>query len=414
MYPVVSISHFKYRSSIILILLSLVLMLALTPTASTFAAKTKTLSKQTYQQLQASQKLLEAGDSKKVISQLKQLLKETTERPYEQAVILQTLAHTYISTDAYNKAIPYLQQSLKLNQLPEEVQQRGRYNLAQLYLANKQFTESIKTIKVWIANAKTPKAEIYAMLGSAYLQLQRYADAIEPMRKAIELNETPKENWYQSLLGAYNELKNYPQCVVVLREMITLFPKRPRYWRQLAGIEMMREKYSDALAVMELAYLRNYLDAERDLLNLAQLYSHQNAPYKTGILIENEIRNKRIKATRKNWELAANAWNQARETKRAINALEQAWKISQQPTLGLRLSQHYLDAQRWKAAGLVLNTVLDKKKLDDDDAGRAWLLLGITRFETKQREKAREALNQAVKYNNVQKDALQWLAAIEQ
>ncbi|MCW9025655.1 MAG: tetratricopeptide repeat protein [Gammaproteobacteria bacterium] len=405
------ISHLGYRTSIIHILLVLVLISV--PAASPFAATTKTLSKQTYQQLQASQKLLEAGNTGKAVSQLQILLKETTEHPYEQAVILQTLAHAYISSDAYNKAIPYLQRSLKLNQLPDDVQQRGRYNLAQLYLAENQFTESIKTIQVWIANAKIPRAEIYAMLGSAYLQLQRYADAIEPMRKAIELNETPKENWYQSLLGAYNELKNYEQCTVLLREMITLFPKRPRYWRQLAGIEMMRENYSEALAVMELAYLRNYLEAERDLLNLAQLYSHQNAPYKAGIVIEKEIHNRRIKATRKNWELAANAWNQARETKRAINALEQAWKISQQPALGLRLSQHYLDAQRWKAASLVLNALLKKKKLDEDDAGRTWLLLGITRFETKQRDEAREALNQAAKYKNTRKDALQWLAALK-
>ncbi|MDH5573358.1 MAG: tetratricopeptide repeat protein [Gammaproteobacteria bacterium] len=394
-------------------LISLMIMLLVLMMATPLAAATKALSKQTYQQLQASQKLLEAGDHNKAIALLDTLLTETAERPYEQAVTLQTLAHAYISQDNYDKAIPCLQRSLELKQLPDDAQQRARYNLAQLYLAGKRFDDAIATINIWLAQATQPRAEVYAMLGSAYLQLSRYADAVDPLRQAIKLNATPKENWYQSLLGAYNELKNYKRCIELLRNMIALFPQRPLYWRQLAGIEMMLEHHHQALAVMELAYLRGHLDTERDLLNLAQLYAQLNAPYKAATLIEKEIASKRIEDNGKHWELAANAWGQARENKHAINALEQAWKKSPQPALGLRLSQHYIEAQRWQVAGDVLQNLLDRKKMKDDDAGRAWLLLGITRFETKLRDEARTALTEASKYSKTQKDARQWLAALE-
>ena len=394
------------QSSFIIMLLVLIL-------ANPLAAATKALSKQTYQKLQASQKLLEAGDSNKAITQLETLLVATTERPYEQAITLQTLAHAHLSRDAYDKAIPYLLRSINLNQLPDEAQQRGRRNLAQLYLASKRFNDAIAIINTWLAHAKKPQAEVYAMLGSAYLQLSRYADAVAPLHKAIELKKTPKENWYQSLLGAYNELKNYTQCVAVLHDMIKLFPQRPLYWRQLAGIEIMLEHDSEALAVMELAYLRGHIDTERDLLNLAQLYAQRNAPYKAAKLLEKEIANNRIEANSKHWELAANAWSQARESKRAIKALEHAWKKSPQPALGIRLSQYYIEAQRWQVAGDVLQNLLDRKKMKDDDTGRAWLLLGITRYETKLHDEARTALTEASKYSKTQKDALQWLAALE-
>ena len=399
------ICHREYYVTIIIILL----LLGTAP----LTAATRALSKQTYQQLQASQKLLEAGNTSKAIAQLEALLITTAERPYELAITLQTLAHAHLSNDAYDKAIPYLQRSLELNQLPDEAQQRGRYNLAQLYLAEKRFDDAITEINTWLTHAKAPRAEIYVMLGSAYLQLTRYADATAPLHKAIELSDTPKENWYQSLLGAYNELKNYEQCALVLHNMIKLFPQRPRYWLQLAGIEMMLENYSKALAVMELAYLHGYIDTERDLLNLARLYAQRNAPYKAAALIEKEMHDGRVKANRKNWELAANAWSQARENKRAINALEQAWKKSPQPALGLQLSQYYIEAQRWHAASDVLQTLLDKKKLEDDDTGRAWLLLGIARFESKLRDKARIALTEAAKYPKTKKDAQQWLAALK-
>ncbi|MEN8180014.1 MAG: tetratricopeptide repeat protein [Pseudomonadota bacterium] len=384
-------------------------MLLLNPTLSLKAAdKTPTLSQKTYRTLQSIEEMLDAGQSDQALRRLEELIKETAKRPYAQAIALQSLAHTHIDLGDYKRAIPYLKRSLELQALPDDVQQRSRYNLAQLYMATEKFSAAVELLNHWFANTSEPTAEAYVMLGSAYLQLQQYKKAITPLRQAIKLSNQPNENWYQSLLGAYHELKNYKQCVKLLHSMLKLFPDRASYWRQLSGMELMRKNNKQALAVMELAYLHGHLSTERDLLNLAQLYSLLNAPYKAAQLRENEIQKGRIKATVKSWEQTANAWYQAKEMDNSITAFEKAVARGGGVELRLRLAQLYLETRRWSDAQDRLREILKEK--DSKWRDRSWLLLGIACYEGKAMEQARSAFSEALKFKKTQKEAEQWLA----
>lgn len=372
------------------------------------AADAPALSPQTYQALQVAQEQLEAGDTAKAIAALQKLSAATAEQPYEQAVVLQTLAHAYIAKEDYAAAIPHLQRSLELAALPAEAAQRTRYNLAQLYMATERFAEAVELLKAWFAAAEQPQAEAHVMLGSALLQLKRYQEAIAPLRTAIDMSAEPKESWYQGLLGAHSELKQYDQCAALLHTMLQRFPERGGYWRQLAGMHLLREKYAEAAAVMELAHLRGHLETERDLLNLAQLQLHQNAPYKAAALIEQEIGRGRIEVSAKNWELAANAWAQAREMKRAITALERA--AGQDAELGLRLAQLYLEDEQWQKAAGHLRQLLKQPRLKDDTAGQLWLLLGMAQQKLGRTDDATVAFTEAARFNRTRDAAGQWLA----
>ena len=372
------------------------------------ADKKPSLSPQTYQALKSTQEMLDAGNSAPAIRRLEKLVKETAKHPYEQAISLQSLAHAYIDSGNYAAAIPHLKQSIALQALPEEAQQRSRYNLAQLYMATEQFSPAAKLLEPWLQHAAAPSADAYVMLGSAYLQLKQYKQAVPPLRKAIDLSTQANESWYQSLLGAYNELKDYKQCVKLLHSMLKLFPDQATYWRQLSGMELMRHNTAQALAVMELAYLRGHLSTERDLLNLAQLYALRNAPYKAAQLIEDEIAKGRISATAKIWEQAANAWYQAKEMRHSISALEKAVEKNNNPDLSLRLAQLYLESQRWSDAQQRLRTILSAH--DSNTQDKAWLLLGIASYEDDSMEQAKSAFSEAAKFKKTKKDAEQWLA----
>ncbi len=378
------------------------------------AGKEKVLSQQTYKVLMTARDYLEKGKAAKAIAGLKQLLTGLEEKPYEQAIVLQGLSHAHISREDYASAIPPLKRCIDLGLLPDEPQQRAHYNLVKLYMATEDFTEAIDMLKIWFTREERPRAEAYVMLAMAHLQQGHYQQAIEPLRKAIKISAEPRESWYQSLLGAHSELKQYDRCATLLHTMLKLFPDRPNYWRQLAGIQLMRNRYRDALAAMELAYLRGHIKTERELLNLAQLYLHLNAPYKAATLMEDEIRHGRIKKTEKNWEHTANAWLLARERSRSIVALEKAKAGLGNPKLGLRLAQLYMESRRWKEAGRTLDSIIRAGKLDSADTGQAWMLLGIVRHEAKSTREARAAFVQARKYHKTASGAKQWLAFLEQ
>jgi len=396
---------------------ALVLLLCVacgTPSISLAAEKKKALSQQTYKVLIAAQKAQEKGEANQAITTLKQLLTTLKEKPYEQAIVLQGLTHTYIGQEDYASAIPPLKQCIELNALPAEPQQRAHYNLIRLYMATEGFAEAIDLLKIWFTQVEKPQAEAYIMLATAHLQLSHYKEAIEPLRTAIRITKKPKESWYQSLLGTHSELKQHEECATLLHTMLRLFPDRPSYWRQLVGIQLLQEKYPAALATMELAYLRDHIKTEQELLNLAQLYLHLNAPYKAATMIESEIKHGHINKTEKNWEHAANAWLLAREIDKAVAALEKAKSMLRNPQLGLRLAQLYMESRRWGEAGKTLNTIISDGKLDAANTGQAWMLLGIVRHETKSSSKARTAFKQATKYRKTANSAKQWLAFLDQ
>ncbi len=377
-------------------------------------AEKKTLSQRTYKSLMAAQESLEKGEAAKAIAALKKLLAGLEGKPYEQAIVLQGLSHVHISRENYVAAIPPLTRSVDLGALPDEPRQQARYNLVRLHMATEGYAEAIDLLKVWFAQAERPQAEAYVMLAKAYLRLGRYREAVDPLRTAIKISDEPKESWHQSLLAAHSELKQYDQCETLLHTMLKHFPDRPNYWRQLASVQLTRDKFRDALATMELAYLRGHLEEERELLNLAQLYLYLNAPYKAAALIEKEIKRGRIHETEKNWAHAGNAWLLARETNKAVAALEKAKAILRNPKLGIRLAQLYIESRRWKEAGRALDRIITDGTLDAARVGQAWILLGIARHEVKSLPEARAAFEQAKKYPKTADSAEQWLAFLDQ
>ncbi len=390
--------------------LLITLLWSMTSVAST--AEKKALSQQTYKVLIAAQASFGTANADNAISSLNALLTQLKKTPYEQAIVLQTLAHAYIAQEDYSTAIPPLKQSVELNALPPKPQQQMAYDLIRLYMATEGFTDAINLLNSWLTQAAPPQAEAYIMLATAHLQLGHFEQAVAPLKQAITMSKAPKERWYQSLLSAYSELKQYQPCIRLLHTMLQRFPDRPIYWRQLAGIQLTEDKYSDALATMELAYLRGHIKTEQELLNLAQLYLHLNAPYKAATLIEDEIKQNHVNKTEKNWEQAANAWLLARETDKAIAALEKAESILQNPKRELRLAQLYMESRRWKEADKTLDTLINSRKLNAAETGKAWILLGIVRHKAKSTSKARAAFEQAKRYKKTANSAKQWLAFI--
>ena len=151
------------------------------------------------------------------------------------------------------------------------------------------------------------------------------------------------------------------------------------------------------------------LKKQQQLIQLVQLYLYTGIPYKAARLLEEQIRTGGIKNSRRNRELLARAWSSSKQRMEAIRALENAISAESAPELRLRLAQWYFEDQRWQAASILEPLLSDKTS---GSAGRAWLLLGIARFEQKDREAARVAFMKAAKSSATETTAQQWLEFI--
>ena len=374
------------------------------------AAAGQSLSPSTYQQLTEVHGLIDQQAYDAAALALQRLLKDVQQGSYAQAVVLQTLGYVEVSREAYPAAIRALEKSLALQQLPDNTQQRLRYDLAQLYVEEKRTDKAVSILETWFKQADKPPAEAYVLLGHAYAQQQQYRKAIPPLAKAIKLADQPRADWYEALLAMYYELQSYADCVPLLENMIRLFPQRHRYWQQLAGVHLALKDYDAALTALELAYRDGALKKEPQLIQLVQLYLYNGIPYKAARLLEEQIRRGTISNNARHRELLARAWSSAKQRMEAIQALEKAISAESTPELRLRLAQWYFEEERWQAAAAILEPLVRQGSTGASD--QAWLLLGIARFEQHDRKAARQAFLNAAKSADTGTSAQQWLEFI--
>jgi len=386
------------------LLIVVVVALSIRPTA----AAGQSLSPSTYQQLTEIHKHIDQQAYDTASRVLQGLLRDVQRRPYEKAVVLQTLGYVQVNREDFHAAIRALEQSLALQQLPDDTQQRLRYDLAQLYLAEGQAGKTAFILEAWFQQADKPPAEAYVLLGHSYAQQQQYRKAIPPLVKANELAEEPHADWYEALLAMYYELQSYPDCVPILEDMIRLFPQRHRYWQQLAGVHLALKDYDAALTALELAYRDGALKKEQQLIQLVQLYLYTGIPYKGARLLEDQMRAGGIQNNARHRELLARAWSSSKQRTQAIQALEKAISADSTPALRLRLAQWYFEDERWQAAASILEPLVRNEARGS--AGQVWLLLGIARFEQNDRAAAREAFQNAAQSAVTGTSAQQWLA----
>ncbi len=368
------------------------------------------LSPQVYQALTRVHDLMDQGQYVTAEDRLSELLGRLAEKGYDKAVTLQTLAHVQAARDRHEQAARSLQQSLALGVLPDAVQQQGRYDLAQLYLASGKPGQAVEQLQRWFEHAGKPSAEAHFLLGAAHVQLQQYRQAIAPLERAIEAPGSADEGWYQTLLAAHYELGAYRSCARVLEKMVRLFPERD-YWQQLAGIYLALKRDERALTTLELAYRQGRLGRAQELLQLAQLYLARGIPYKAAQLLETEMERGRIGADARNLELLAGAWAAARERARATEVYQRAMRAGGDAAIGLYLADLYIRDERWQDAAEVLESTLKRDALSEP--GDAWLLLGVARYEEGSLDLARHAFDEAARFEQARAAAQDWLRHLQ-
>ncbi len=330
--------------------------------------------------------------------------------PYERALVFLFLAYVEADQERYPEALEYFDKCLAEEALPSGQQLSTRFNVAQLYLATERYAEAARNLEIWFEKAKSPTSLAYYLLAVARYQLEDLDGAIPPAQQAVALSKPPKQGWLQMLTGLYFETKRYAEAVAPLEQLITLYPKRT-YWTQLSALYSHLESEAKSLAVMQIAYQEGYLEKDRELRQLAQLYLHHSLPYRGGLVIEKGLADETVASDAESWELLATCWLLARESERALEPLRRAAELDEEGDLFVRLGLVHLEREEWSEASAVLRKAFEKGELRDP--GNANLLLGVSLYHQKRPRSARKHFAAALANESSRKSASHWLELLD-
>ena len=364
-----------------------------------------------YKQLSKTEKLIANQSYTAALQKLQKMLEDVEKGSYGEATVLRSLSSVYALQEQYAKAADALSGSLALGVLPPSQEQHAMLNLGQLYMAMSQYQKAVKVLEPWLANNPKPDTQVYILMANAYAHLKQYRKGLPYIKKAIQSSKKPVESWYQLNLAMYYELEEYASAARLLQKMMYYFPEKKEYWNQAASVYQQSKQYKKAATIKHLAYKKGFLESEKDLLAMINLFIYVDAPYKAGSILKKELNRGRIKNNSKNWEMLANSWTQAREFDLAVNALETASKLHEKGTLYQQLGRIFVEQEKWDKAIGALTKALDKGRLEQ--AGNTYILLGMSYYELKQKDKARRAFLKASNYKKTKKSADQWLNYIK-
>ncbi|MCP4595287.1 hypothetical protein [Neptuniibacter sp.] len=385
----------------------LLFLLLLSPVA--FAAGNQ-LSQYEYKQLSGAFKLMEEGS----LTQARKLLKQAQpnmKSDYAKALVFQNLAQIALHSEQFSVALKNLKQAKVLNALPKDQQDNLDHTLGQLYCMQESWSSCIKHLKQWMAAVPgSVKPSDHLLVAQAYSQLESWKLVLPHISKAINAKKIAPQNWYQLKVVAHVRLKQWSQAAKQQQVLLRHYSDKPGEWRQLVSLQLQAKQRKSALATQRLGYNRKILRKPTDYTLLAQLLMNQNIPYQAGIVLQEGMKAKVVKASVRNLRILSQAWIVAKEMDKAIGILKRLNQIAPNEKTAAQLAQIQIQERKWKGAEATLVKALKKSV----EPAELQLMLGITRLNMKKYDAARSAFDQAGKSSKYEKTVAGWIRYLDQ
>jgi len=148
----------------------------------------------------------------------------------------------------------------------------------------------------------------------------------------------------------------------VAETLIVFYPDKKEYWRQLWQIHAFKEENQKALSIIELAYVKGFVDKNSDIENLAKLYSFNKLPFKAAMTLEKHIKSGEVKKTETNLKDLANYFFEAKELLKSAEYFGEAAEISSDPALYQRQGDMLFQMGEFPQAEIALKKVIAKNE----------------------------------------------------
>ncbi len=330
---------------------------------------------------------------------------------YEKAILAQALAQVEWSRSNYDAALINFEKAVELDALPDQTHFSLMYQIAQLYYMKERFDEALDKLALWMC--KVPKEKVtpaaYYLKAAIYTASEDWKNVIPAIDTAISMSDEPKEPWYQLKLAAHFKLEQFPKVAQTLEIMVQYWPDKKNYWIQLSQIYYKLKKDDEALSVLALAYRRNMLDNQTDIMYLSSMYSNKDVPFKAAEVLQKGMEDGIVESNKRHWTIIADAWFAAEEMNHALASYEKAGQASNDGEIDLRRAYILVDMERWDEASAAIKAALEKGGFSQRKTGDAYVLQGMSEFNLGNYTKASTAWGRASEYPKAKKSAQQWM-----
>jgi len=366
------------------------------------------LSEFTYRRLTRIQEDIAEEKYDDAVEGARKLLPKVERNDYEKALVYQTEAFAWASKEDYKNAIPAFVKSIELNALPQQQHEQMLNNVGQLYYAVEDRESALKYLKRYLdETCSEPAPDAYILIASIYVDRKQYSAALPYVDKAIRARKDVPETWYQLKLAIHYEQKQFKQAAEVLVTLIANHPIKEDYWKQLSGVFLEMKDDPESLAVLALAGRQGFLDTEREVENLANVYLFLEIPYKAAQILTDGMNAGIIDKNLESLEKLGTAWQLARENQQALDVFTEAAPLADDGRIWYRLGQIYVDDENWPKAEEALKNALAKGV---DDRGETQLLIGVAAWNQGKTDQARSAFLAARNSSSTKSQAQAWLA----
>ena len=360
------------------------------------------VSKEVYERIQKAQEDVDAKNYDAALRKLNALYNPDKLTEYEQANVLNYLGFVYYNMENVRRAIETYERMLAIPSLEPQMAKQTTYTLAQLYTMEEQYQQALNTLDKWFAMETNPAPEPFILKAQNLYQVQRYSDMIEPIENAMQVAENRgkaiKEDW------------NYVKVRDIQKILLQSWPKK-RYWFSLAGAFTELGDEDSLIAAYSAANTQQMLEKENELVTMAQLFMQREVPYKAATLLEKEMDTGRVSKNAKNYRLLSQAWMLSMEDEKAVPALTEAARLSDDGELDVRLGNTHLNLGNYDECIAAVQSGLRKGGLKSPD--NAQISLGMCLYNKRSYDGAIRAFREAAKTPRSRRISNQWITVIE-
>lgn len=371
------------------------------------------VSKEVYDKIQKAQEMVDAKDYNGALRSLNALYDPDKLTEYEQANVLNYIGFVYYNMDDIANAIRTYEKMVSIPSLEPQMGKQTMYTLSQLYTMQEQYTKALTTLDRWFALEPNPAPEPFVLKAQNLYQVQRYKEMIpaieNAMRVAKERDKPVKEDWYVLLNFAYFQEENYKKVRDIQKTLLANWPKK-RYWFSLAGAYTELGEDNNLINAYGAAHTQGMLEKEGELVTMAQLYMQREVPHAAAVLLQKEMDAGRVAKNAKNYRLLSQAWMLAMEDEKAIPALKEAARLSDDGELDVRLGNTYLNVGNYKDCATSVRSGIRKGGLKSPD--NAQISLGMCLYNLREYRPAIEAFENAARTERSRRVANQWINVI--
>lgn len=366
-----------------------------------FLNANNSISQQTFKKLQSIQKFIDKMEYNKALKLINSIINSNLNN-ISKTYSYQSLSNIYMQKDEYSKVISTYEKILFLKAFKIEDLDKIKFQLTKICLAQSLFKKTITYSKELFNSKVIKRNSLYENIALANYYNAKYSKAIPYINKVL-FEKIDKENWYRMLYSSYIELKDYDNAISTLEIMINKYSKKEEYWMQLISLYQNKKRYKKALGTFELAYEKNVLNKEKNIMYFLNLLLQHNLYNKTALVIKDALKKNILEQNEQVFKILISSLLNSKNNKEAIELLQSS-KYAKNEKYQLVLGNLYFSKNEYKKTIKVLNSY--KFKTNSLYEGQKYILLALSSYELENKKESRKYLKEAILNIHKKKKAL--------